>query len=58
MRNVEECLAKTKQMDIAALASPAEIAPQYRELANVWRWVAGQAEWQDAFQYSQDIRLH
>ena len=50
MLSARECLTKAAAMEAIALSASPEIAIYFRELAQVWRWVAGQAQWQDEFQ--------
>lgn len=59
MLSTEQCIAKANAMDGAAMIAPPEFAPYYRELAQTWRWVAAQADWQDTFSGGRSsVRLH
>jgi hypothetical protein len=50
MRTAEECLAKSVEMDDAALMCGLVMAEDYRRMAEHWRRLAKRAEWQDAWQ--------
>ena len=59
MLSTEQCFSKADAMDGAAMLAPPAFAPYYRELAEIWRWVAAQAEWQDTFSGERSsVRLH
>ena len=57
MKSQRECMAKAGEMERRALASDAESdRTEWDAMAKTWRWLAGQAAWQDRWALAEGQR--